>query len=239
MKISKPFVFKQFTVNQNKCALKVNTDAVLLGALAEAENPKSILDIGAGTGVITLMLAQRFQGALIHSVEIEKNAFLQAKENFSESPWAQRLSVFHLPFQQMGEVSDMKYDLIVSNPPYYTDHLKTLNTERNIALHSEYLTLEELSDGVIKWLSEKGEFFVIQPDRQMKQLEKCFLERGMHSRVKINVLDRPGAQTLRVIQSFGFRSYNEILKDEIIIKNSSGIYSSEYAALLKDFLLIF
>lgn len=239
MKISKPFVFKQFTVNQDKCALKVNTDAVLLGALAKADKPLRILDIGAGTGVISLMLAQRYQDAVIHSVEIEPNAFLQAQDNFSNSPWSERMKVFHIPFQQFGETINTKYDLIVSNPPYYTDHLKTLNHERNIALHSESLSFDELVDGVKKVLSEKGEFFAILPERQMNHLEKCCEGRGLYSKAKVTVLDRPESQTLRVIQSFGFIHREAVIKEEIIIKNNTGNYSTEYASLLKDFLLIF
>ena len=239
MKLSKPFHFKQFSVNQDKCALKVNTDAVLLGALAEANEPGNILDIGTGTGVISLMLAQRYQKAVLHSVEIECNAFMQAKDNFSKSPWANRMESFHMPFQNFGKVTDRKYDLIVSNPPYYKDHLKTHNHERNVALHSESLSFDELSDGVKDILSAKGEFFVILPERQMELVEKCFNERGMYSTKKVYVKDKPGAQTLRVIQSFSFCQNFAAENKVIFIKDPEGNYSSEYATLLKDFLLIF
>jgi len=239
MKISKPFIFKQFTVNQDKCALKVNTDAVLLGALAEADRPGSILDIGAGTGVISLMLAQRYDDALVHSVEIESNAYLQAKENYANNPWSTRMKVFNMPFQQMGKAIDTKYDLIVSNPPYYSDHLKTQNHERNIALHSESLSFDELAEGVKDILAEKGQFCAILPDRQMNLLENCLKEKGLYPKTKVTVRDRPGAQTLRVIQSFGFVRNEAVLDEEIIIKTSAGNYSADYASLLKDFLLIF
>ena len=239
MKVSKPFVFKKFTVKQDRCALKVNTDAVLLGALAEAKNPDNIMDIGTGTGVISLMLAQRFPHALIHGVEIESNAFTQTLENYSESPWAERLVISHLPFQEMADNCDKKFDLIVSNPPYYKDHLKTLIPERNIALHSEFLTFDELSEGVMKILSKNGEFFAILPERQMMLLEECLAERGLHPGSKMTILDRPGAQTLRVIQSFGFRARRVADLKEIFIKDSEGNYSVEYATLLRDFLLIF
>jgi tRNA1Val (adenine37-N6)-methyltransferase len=239
MKAAKPFVFKQFTVEQDKCALKVNTDAVLLGALAEKNDPANILDIGAGTGVISLMLAQRFPKAIIHSVEIEPNAFLQAQQNFNDGPWADRMEIFHLPFQELHQTHGYKYDLIVSNPPYYTDHLKTRHQERNIALHGLSLTFEELAAGVREALSEQGTFYAILPERQMEQLVQCFQKLGMYAGTKVNVLDRPGAPILRVIRAFGSSPPTTSVDKEIIIKDAARNYSSDYASLLKDFLLIF
>jgi len=239
MKISKPFAFKKFIVNQDKCALKVNTDAVLLGAMANATNPRTILDIGAGTGVISLMLAQRYEDASVYSVEIEFNAYLQAKENYANSPWADRMEIFHLPFQEFWKAGKENFDLIVSNPPYFTDHLKTNNHERNIALHSESLSFEELSAGVSKTLSELGKFFAILPERQMKHLEECLKERGLYVQSQTTIYDRPGAQTLRVIQSFAYNTPEAVLEEEIFIKQADGNYSPEYASLLKDYLIIF
>jgi len=239
MKAVKPFYFKQFTIEQDKCALKVNTDAVLLGALAGANEPVKILDIGAGTGVISLMLAQRFPDAFIHSVEIEPYAFFQAQTNFKNSPWSERMDVYHLAFQDFHLINHLKYDLIVSNPPYYSDHLQTSCNERNIALHSQALTFEELAYGVREALSDRGLFYVILPERQMKLLTHRFEELGMYPRSKVNVYDKPGAQTLRVIQSFSFGTMTTCIENEIIIRETNREYTTAYASLLQDFLLIF
>jgi HemK-like putative methylase len=145
MKVSKPFKFKQFTVEQDKCALKVNTDAVLLGALTDFADPANILEIGTGTGVISLMLAQRFRNAKVHGFEIEEQAFLQTRANFSNSPWADRLSVEHLPFQEFSP--GQKYDLIVSNPPYVAEHeMETLQAD--VRLHEPHAALVAGPDGL-------------------------------------------------------------------------------------------
>jgi len=239
MKETKPFVFKQFTVEQDRCALKVNTDAVLLGALARKDDPANILDIGTGTGVISLMLAQRFPKARIHSVEIEPKAYLQAKENFNNSPWAERMEVFHLPFQELHQKLEIRYDLIVSNPPYYTDHLQARHTERNIALHSLSLTFKELAYGVRQAISEEGVFFAILPERQMELLRRDCNLLGMQMYSKIVIHDRPGAPILRVICSFGVGQVHNCPEKEIYIKDSDHSYSESYASLLKEFLLIF
>ncbi|MFT5773225.1 MAG: tRNA1Val (adenine37-N6)-methyltransferase, partial [Algoriphagus sp.] len=116
------FQFQQFRINQDRCAMKISTDAVLLGALAEADEPKHILDIGTGTGVIALMLAQRFSEAKIVAVELDEQAAMQAGENFEHSRFSEQLSISHAAIQDFS-VSN-KFDLIVSNPPYFTAHLK-------------------------------------------------------------------------------------------------------------------
>lgn len=239
MKISKPFVFKKFTVEQDKCALKVNTDAVLLGALTEADSAGNILEIGTGTGVISLMLAQRFPLVTIHGVEIEKNAYQQTLENFAASPWSDRMEAIFTSFQKFAESNQVKYDLVVSNPPYYEDHLKTQHLERNIALHSDSLSLSELSEGVKKSLSHDGVFYAILPARQMETLSHCLRERGLFPCLRIEISDRPCSQVLRVVQAFSFTESQSILNRQIVIKDSDHSYSAAYAKLLKEFLLIF
>lgn len=239
MKISKPFLFKQFTVEQHKCALKVNTDAVLLGALAETKSSAKVLEIGTGTGVISLMLAQRFPDAIIHGVEIEKNAFDQTYNNFAASPWNERLSAFFSPFQKFSEKADASYDLIVCNPPYYEGHLKTQHLERNIALHSDALSFIELGDGIINTLSQQGELYVILPARQMGILDGILSKKGLYPMMRVEIFDKPDSPVLRIVQSYSFTFNRSILQKKITIKNPDETYSLDYADLLKDFLLIF
>ena len=126
--MSKPFRFKQFTIHQDKTAMKVGTDGVLLGAWTSVEsNPFSILDIGAGTGLIALQLAQRSHAEVIDALEIDDNAYEQAVENFENSPWSDRLFCYHAGLDEFVDEIEDKYDLIVSNPPFYTENYKNYN----------------------------------------------------------------------------------------------------------------
>ena len=122
----KPFKFKQFKVSQNKCAMKIGTDGVLLGAWSSIENnPFSILDIGAGTGIISLMLAQRCNAELIDAIEIDDSAYEECVENFEQSPWGDRLFCYHASLEEFVNEIEDKYDLIISNPPFYSEDYKT------------------------------------------------------------------------------------------------------------------
>ena len=123
------FAFKQFNILQSKCAMKVGTDAVLLGSWVNCPNAKTILDIGTGTGIIALMLAQKI-GGKIDAIDIDENAFTQAKENITNSKWHERIQIFHTSLQLFSEQSNRKYDLIVSNPPYFVDSSKALEESR-------------------------------------------------------------------------------------------------------------
>ena len=139
-----PFRFKQFSVNHDRCAMKVGTDAVLLGSISGSGNPKSILEIGVGTGVVSLMLAQRFPEARITGVEIDREAWEQASENARQSPWKDRIDFVHMSFQDFCLKQGQKYDLIVSNPPFFPNHLKSPDPKRNLALHNDTLSFGEL-----------------------------------------------------------------------------------------------
>ena len=131
---NQPFLFKQFSVNQDKCAMKIGTDGVLLGAWATLfHSPTSVLDIGTGTGIIALQLAQRSDAELIDAIEIEGNAYEQAVDNFEDSPWGDRLFCYHTSLEEFANEIDETYDLIVSNPPFYRDDFLSNNKARNKA----------------------------------------------------------------------------------------------------------
>ncbi len=142
------FQFKQFTVDQSGCAMKINTDGVLLGAIADAENPGTILDIGTGTGVIALMLAQRFITAKVDAVEIDSDAAQTAERNFKNSPFADRLTVYALGFESFfDQFPGKKYDLIISNPPFYIDSLKSPGAKKALAKHTDIDFFEKVIKG--------------------------------------------------------------------------------------------
>ena len=150
----KPFVFKEFSVQQDRCAMKIGTDAVLLGAWTSLQNnPSSILDIGAGTGVLALMLAQRSNAELIDAIEIDDNAYEQCVENFENAPWCDRLFCYHASLHEFSDEIEAPYNLIISNPPFYSEDYKTPSNQRDMARFSEALPFDHLLQNVSKLLS--------------------------------------------------------------------------------------
>jgi tRNA1Val (adenine37-N6)-methyltransferase len=231
------FQFKQFAVEQGKCAMKISTDAVLLGALANLNEPKEILDIGTGTGVLALMLAQRFTKANVTGIEIEEGSFEQAKENFMTSPWSLRINAVLADFKEYAVQNKKSFDLIVANPPYYPNHLLTKDKNKNIALHQESLNFEELIIGVKNLLSTNGRFWLILPPDQMKIFDEIAVKSELSAQFILSVFDKPGAKIIRTIAFYSFRETLNVQKETFFIKEESGKYSDMYVQLLKDFLL--
>ncbi|HSF54288.1 MAG TPA: methyltransferase [Algoriphagus sp.] len=228
------FQFQQFRIHQDRCAMKISTDAVLLGSLAKAGNPDQILDIGTGTGVIALMLAQRFPESKVTAVEIDPDAAEQAKENFQESQFSERLGLFQGRIQDFPEVK--KFDFIASNPPFFPDHLKSKDSKRNKALHTDELSFEALIDKASRLLSKTGSFWVILPPRQMKDLESLAQKSGLYSFHKVNVKDQESKQVYREVCGFTFEEQGK--KEEILVlKDENNAYSRSYSTLLSGFLL--
>lgn len=228
------FQFQEFRVEQDSCAMKISTDAVLLGALAKAENPQKILDVGTGTGVIALMLAQRFPYSRIQAVEMDPSAASQAQENFEKSSFSARMEVWEGKFQEFNSL--VKFDLIVSNPPYFPDHLKSPNAQRNLALHNDGLPFEDLVKKVSEILTPKAHFWVILPPRQMKDLEKIGRFYGLFPSEKFTVQDNSAKPIIREIVSFTFEEKN-IFQNVIFIKDDSGAHHESYRKLISGFLL--
>lgn len=235
------FQFKQFRIDQGSCAMKISTDAVLLGALTGSKVPNTVLDIGTGTGVIALMLAQRNSEATVTALEIDAEAFLQATENVRNSPWSSRIKVVGSALQ-VYQTWGKKVDLIVSNPPYFPNHLASGDIRRSQALHQYNLTFRELLAGVEILLEKDGEFWVILPERQMAEFTKLGNNEGFIVFVRIEVRDSPGKPVLRVIQAFGRSKWfasSPLVPEELVIKEETGVLSANYRQLLKEFMLHF
>ena len=235
--MSKPFKFKQFSVNQEQCAMKIGTDGVLIGAWTPIRNNLfSILDIGAGTGVISLMLAQRSHAELIDAVEIDDKAYEQCTENFENSLWNDRVFCYHASLEEFTEEIDDKYDLIVTNPPFYSDDYKSENVKRDIARFQDALPFEHLLESVSKLLSEAGMFSVIIPFKEevifIDLATKFKLYTNRITRVKGNI----SSEIKRSLIEFSFTNKN-IHKDELIIETKRHQYTQEYINLTKDFYL--
>ena len=216
--------------------MKISTDAVLLGGLASSEKPQNILDIGTGTGVIALMLAQRFSESQISAIELDDLAAVQAKNNFFESPFADRLTIWNGAFQAFS--TEKKYDLIVSNPPYFPNHLKSKDEKRNRALHTDALSFLDLISKVTKLLNPKGNFWVILPPRQMHDLLKISDEFELSPNRKYTVQDKAGKKVLREIVCFSFQKM-ELEVQQVFIKNEDGSPHTSYKNVVKGFLLEF
>ena len=162
-----PFQFKEFTVHQDRCAMKIGTDGVLLGAWVDiSSQPASILDIGTGTGVIAIQLAQRSEAQTIDAVEIDDDAYEQCTENFEAAPWADRLFCYHASIQELASEFDENYDLIISNPPFYSENFKTEDAARDKARFTDALPFQHLLVCAAHLLSEKGTFALILPKKE-------------------------------------------------------------------------
>lgn len=235
--MSKPFKFKQFTIEQDKTAMKVGTDGVLLGAwTAIDKNPFSILDIGAGTGLIALMLAQRCNAELIDAIEIDDDAYEQAVGNFENSPWSDRLFCYHAGLDEFTDEIDDTYDLIVSNPPFYTENYKTENAQRDTARFADALPFTELITSVSKLLTQEGTFSTIIPYKEHEAFIALAAKNGLFPNRICHVKGNPSAEFKRSLLSFSFTK-NTYEVENLIIETSRHQYTTAYSSLTKDFYL--
>lgn len=242
--MSDPFKFKQFTIHQDRCAMKIGTDGVLLGAWTSLENePDTILDIGAGTGVIALMLAQRSTAETIDAIEIDENAYEQCVENFEDSSWADRIFCYHagldefvtdLPAGESG--MDDKYNLIVSNPPFYGEDVSSGNTSRDIARQNQSLPFEELLEGVSKLLEKDGVFATIIPFKEEDNFIRLAEQQRLYPKRITRVKGNPSSEIKRSLMEFSFIE-GEVRNDDLTIELERHKYTQEYSNLTKDFYL--
>ena len=236
---STSFAFKQFIIKQDKCAMKVGTDSVLLGAWIMPADSKRILDIGSGTGVISLMLAQKTR-AKIDAIDIDENAFIQAKQNVSNSEFSKQIIVIHSAFQDYLKIPTEKYNLIVTNPPYFEQSLKSSDEQRSQARHADVLPFEDLIDGVVKLLDEKGKFCLILPTLEALKFRTLAEKKGLNLSKLLRVKSRSDKDIeKRHLMQFEFKP-SEFSEETIAIEqNDRHVYTPEYKDLTKDYYLNF
>lgn len=234
----KPFVFKQFSVNQNRCAMKIGTDGVLLGAWAPIENkPFAILDIGSGTGVLSLMLAQRSHAEVIDAIEIDDDAYEQCVDNFESSPWADRLFCYHAALNEFVEEfgdQDDKYDLIICNPPFYSEAFKTDNLQRDMARFQDAMPFEHLLDSVSKLLYETGTFVVVIPFKEETHFTEIASKFKLFPNRFLHIKGNPDSKIKRSLLEFSFRESEKTIEN-LIIETERHQYTQDYIDLTKDF----
>lgn len=232
------FQFKKFAVNQDRCAMKIGTDGVLLGAWTPIENnPFSILDIGTGTGIIALMLAQRSPAEQIDALEIDEEAYEQSVENFENSPWSDRLFCFHAGLDEFIEEPEDEYDLIVSNPPFYNEDYKTESKQRDMARFQDAMPFENLIEAAALLLSENGVFSVIVPFKEEDTFLALAKEYELYPIKITRVKGTPTTEIKRSLLAFGRTENIDIPIDELIIETARHIYTKEYIALTNEFYL--
>lgn len=232
------FQFKQFSVEQDRCAMKVGTDSVLLGAWVPIpENIFSVLDIGSGTGIIALMIAQRSFAEQIDALEIDEEAYEQAVDNFENSPWSDRLFCFHAGLDEFVEEPEDNYDLIVSNPPFYIEDYYANDEQRTLARFADAMPFENLVEAAAILLSENGIFAVIIPFKEEEKFIALAKQYDLHPTKITRVKGTPVNQIKRSLLAFSRNFVNDFLVDELVIETSRHVYTEEYIALTKDFYL--
>ncbi|WP_159799660.1 tRNA1(Val) (adenine(37)-N6)-methyltransferase [Flavobacterium sp. MK4S-17] len=232
------FQFKQFTIKQDKCAMKVGTDGVLLGAWAPiAHNPFSILDIGAGTGLIALMLAQRSGAEQIDAIEVDDDAYEQAVDNFEDSSWGDRLFCYHAGLDEfVEEMEEEEYDMIVSNPPFHDENYSSGNLQRDRARCTASLPFDELAQAAAALLSKNGVFTIIIPYKQEQAFTDIATQYNLTPFKITRVKGTPESEIKRSLMAFSFNNIPAEV-NELVIETARHQYTQEYIELTKEFYL--
>ena len=225
------FKFKQFQVNQKNSAMKIGTDSMLLGALVAVESKKEALDIGTGTGVLSLMIAQRNSSLQITALEIESNAFIEAQQNIFDSPFQNQIRVLNVDFLQFKPTK--KFDLIFSNPPYFENASKSESETKNLARHDDNLPLNLLFEKVSEILQDDGDFWIILPHKTLDNYKDLALEFGL----KLNAVFQIYGKENQMIRKIGVFSHQLKIstQTDLVIRCEKGNYTSQYKALTKDY----
>lgn len=230
------FHFKQFTIHQDRSAMKVGTDAVLLGSWVSPPATGRFLDIGTGCGILALMLAQRSK-ASIDAIDIDEGSCSQARDNVVASPWPEQIHIFHESLQNYVNAPHEKYDLIVSNPPYFVDAPKPSEEARSTARHTDHtLSFEELANALPLLLKPDGAFYVILPYKEGNDFREIATEKGLHCLEVLKVRTVSGKQVKRLMMRFSL-SEGPFNEGELSIQLANGKYTQQYKELTKDYYL--
>lgn len=218
--------------------MKIGTDGVLLGAWTSLTgNPGNILDIGSGTGIIALQMAQRSNAQTIDAIEIDENAYEQCVENFENAPWADRLFCYHASIQEFASEIEETYDLIISNPPFYTDDYRSNDQARDRARFTDTLPFEHLIVCAAHLLSDEGIFAIIIPKKEEAHITFLAEKSGLYTHRVCHVQGNPNSEAKRSLMEFGFQKKNDIAIESLIIETDRHNFTDSYKALVSDFYL--
>lgn len=230
------FQFKQFIINQDKTAMKVGVDSVLLGAVASFEKPDTILDIGAGTGLLSFMAEQRTDAQII-AIEIDKDAYKQCIENIVLNNKIENIKAYHISVQNFEKKTNQIFDHIISNPPYFENSFHSENESRNKARHTDSLTNKELISAASKLMSDKGTFSLILPFEKHKQFVQLSSDNKLYCEKKIIIYPNKIKEPNRIILEFSKLKKNTNTEKIFVRNNKTNKYSEQYKNLTKDFYL--
>jgi len=230
------FQFKQFRIHQEKSAMKVNTDGVLLGAWTNLDGAKTVLDIGAGTGLISLMIAQR-SVAFITGVEIEKNAAEEAQRNVQNSEWSNRISIQHSSFQEFVKTANHHFDVIVSNPPFFSNSVKNTNPHLSMARHNHMLPFEDIIAGSKNLLGDDGILSLILPAAAAPEFIEEALQENLFLKRQTLVKPFPHKAPNRCLMEFSKAQSVQENTSMSVFDESGKEYSEEFKTLARDFYL--
>ncbi len=237
--MSDGFRFRQFSVRDNRCAMRVGTDGVLLGAWVNVGNAKRILDIGTGCGLIALMMAQRNSTALIDAIEIDADAAQQASENVAASPWSSRIEVFHNSLEDfVGQTENAsRYDIIVCNPPFFTHSTRSRDERRSTARHQKQLTLAMLFSSASAMLSSVGRIALIVPKNSSSACLDRSNDSGLDALRTTDISPFSGSPANRVLMEFGSRMIPSLVQHRFVIYESENKYTEDFWRLTGEFYL--
>ena len=231
------FTFKQFFIAHDRCAMKVGTDGILLGSWAPALQADSVLDIGCGTGLLAVMLAQRTSPTtLIDAVELDTIAAKQAYENVQASPWAARIAVYQADVRHWAPPGRRRYSLIISNPPYYEKGVACSSTEREQARYTTTLSYQALLNCALEWITEQGMFCLVLPVMTADDFIKQAEQSGWHLRLRTEVIETEGRAPHRALLALSLQT-GALTETTLVIRDPNKRYSAAFCQLTRDFYL--
>ena len=237
-RIYKPFNFKKFSIHQNNAAMKIGTDGILIGAWVNISKKFKALDIGSGTGIISIMLCQRNLNLELDSIELSPSAIMDAKINIENCNWSDRIKLFHQSLKDFHPNS--KYDLIVSNPPYFKKSLQPSNSERSKARHQNDLKLEDILKFSNQNLTKDGSLNIILPFEQKSEAIEIAKKHGLNSVKECAVYPKPDKAPHRILIEFSKNENKQIIKESLVIEKAGRHnYSEDYKKLTREFYTIF
>lgn len=236
-KTESPFHFKQFSVQHHRSAMKVNTDGVLVGVLAPIEKGNTVLDIGTGAGYIALMAAQKC-AASVTAIEVDEASAQEAQLNFNNSPWKEKMTLIHQPFQQYYHYHHSHYHHIVANPPFFTNHFPSSLQPKKQARHNDSLPFLELARGVKEVMTKSGNFTVILPPKEMTLLSKIAEEQQIYPLRNWNIIGKEGGEITRQVICFSFQRGTLQEDKTLTIRKSNNDFTQEYRDLTANYITI-
>lgn len=233
---TRPFHLKQFSLLHHQSSMKVGTDALLLGIWTSVNNARNILDIGTGAGIIALLMAAR-SDAFIDAIELDKASYLEAKNNFENSPFSERLVAIHDNFNLFAFNCNQKYDLIISNPPFFINDMRSQDQTRKNARHGDRLSYDELCKGATSLLESNGHLYLVLPYDE----SKIFIEIAKNNKLYVNrqqiVFPKRGSQPNRINLEFSFSEKKKIISEKFVIREENNQFTEQYIQFFKDYLI--